>query len=165
MGAIMRWVFTGIITAILMGSHAAIAHELPDCKTIRNTGKKIECLQNSIAILQKQATGNVVQMGSKAFGQNQSDSPNWSLQDLPRGGPTSWASPPISFAQQFATKPAVSIAIAGIESGANLDTDRFGFSADATDINETGFKVTIRRSYGVLYGVTVNWLAYGPKKP
>ena len=104
-------------------------------------------------------------MGSKAFGQNQSDSPNWSLQDLPRGGPTSWASPPISFAQQFAVKPAVSVAIAGIESGANLDTDRFGFSVEATDINETGFKVTIRRSYGVLYGVTVNWLAYGPKKP
>ena len=104
-------------------------------------------------------------MESKAFGQNQSDSPNWSLQDLPRAGPTSWTSPPISFAQQFATKPAVSVAIAGIESGANLDVDRFGFSAEATDINETGFKVTIRRSHGVLYGVTLNWLAYGTKKP
>ena len=104
-------------------------------------------------------------MGSKAFGQNQLDSPNWSLQDLPRGGPTSWTSPPISFAQQFAAKPEVSVAIASIESGANLDTDRFGFSVEATDINETGFKVTIRRSQGVLYGVTVNWLAYGPKKP
>ena len=55
--------------------------------------------------------------------------------------------------------------IAGIESGANLDVDRFGFSAEATDINETGFKVTIRRSHGVLYGVTLNWLAYGTKKP
>jgi hypothetical protein len=59
----------------------------------------------------------------------------------------------------------VSIAIAGIESGANLDVDRFGFSAEATDINETGFKVTIHRSHGVLYGVTLNWLAYGTKKP
>ena len=135
-GTIMRWAFMGITTAILMWSQAAIADELPDCKTIRNAGKKMECLQNSIAILQKQATGNVVQMGSKAFGQNQSNSPNWSLQDLPRGGPTSWTSPPISFAQQFAAKPAVSVAIAGIESGANLDTDRFGFSVEATDINE-----------------------------
>ena len=73
MGTIMRWVFTGIITALLMESHAAIADELPDCKTIRNTGKKMDCLQNSIAILQKQATGNVVQMGSKTFGQNRSE--------------------------------------------------------------------------------------------
>jgi H-type lectin domain len=165
MGAIMRWVFMGIITAILIWSHAAIADELPDCKTIRNTGKKMECLQNSIAILQKQATGNVVQTGSKALGQNESDSPNWSLQELPGGGPTSWTSPSISFAQEFATKPAVSVAIAGIESGANLDTDRLGFSVEATDINETGFRITIRRSQGVVYGVTVNWLAYGQKKP
>ncbi len=161
----MRWVFTGIITAILMWSWSAIADELPNCKTIRNAGKKMECLQNSIAILQKQAAGNVVQMGSKAFGQNQLNSPNWSLQDLPRGGPTSWTSPPISFAQQFTAKPAVSVAVAGIKFGANLDTDRFGFSVEAADITETGFKVTIRRSQGVLYGVTVNWLAYGPKKP
>jgi H-type lectin domain len=165
MGTIMRWAFMWITPAILMWSQVVIANELGDCKTLRNAGKKMECLQNSISILQKQATGNVVQMGSKAFGQNQSDSPNWSLQDSTHAGPTSWTSPPISFAQQFATKPAVSIAIAGIESGANLDTDRFGFSAEATDINETGFKVTIRRSNGVLYGVTVNWLAYGSKKP
>jgi hypothetical protein len=148
-----------------MWSHVATGDELPDCKTIRNAAKKMECLQNSIAILQKQATGNVVQMWSKAFGQNQSDSPNWSLQDLPRDGSTSWTSPLISFAQQFAAKPAVSVAIAAIESGANLDTGRFGFSVEATDINETGFKVTIRRSEGILYGITVNWLAYGPKKP
>jgi H-type lectin domain len=165
MGTIMRSVFMWITTAISMWSHVVIADELPDCKKMRNAGKKMECLQNSVAILQKHATGNVVQMGSKAFGQDQSDSPSWSLQDLPRAGPTSWTSPPISFAQQFATKPAVSIAIAGIESGTNLDVDRFGFSAEATDINETGFKVTIRRSQGVLYGVTVNWLAYGTKKP
>ena len=165
MGTIMRSAFMLITTAISMWSHVVIADELPDCKKMRNAGKKMECLQNSIAILQKHATGNVVQMGSKAFGQNQSDSPNWSLQVLPRAGLTSWTSPPISFAQQFAAKPAVSVAIAGIESGANLDIDRFGFSAGATDINETSFKVTIRRSQGVLYGVTVNWLAYGPKKP
>ena len=132
----MRWAFVGITTAILVWTQVAIADELPDCKAIRNASKKMECLQNSIAILQKQATGIVVQMGSKAFGRNQSDSPSWSLQDLPRGGPTSWTSPPVSFAQQFAAKPAVSVAIAGIESGANLDTDRFGFSAEATDIKE-----------------------------
>jgi H-type lectin domain len=165
MGTIMQSAFMLLTTAISMWSHVVIADELPDCKTMRNAGKKMECLQNSIAILRKHATGNVIQMGSKAFGQNQSDSPNWSLQELPRAGPTSWTSPPISFAQQFATKPAVSVAIAGIESGANLDVDRFGFSAEATDINETGFKVTIRRSHGVLYGVTLNWLAYGTKKP
>ena len=110
----MRWAFMGIPTAIFVWSQA-IADQLPDCKKIRNTGKKMECLQNSIAILQKQATGIVVQMGSKVFGQNQSDSPNWSLQELPRGGPTSWTSPPISFAQQFAAKPAVYVAVAGIE--------------------------------------------------
>src|ERR1700720_3171877 len=57
----------------------------------------MECLQISIAMLQKQATG-IVQMGSKAFGQNQSDSPNWSLQDLPRAGPTRWTSPRKLFA-------------------------------------------------------------------
>ena len=165
MGTIMLRAFMWITTAMLMWSQVVIADELRDCKTIRNAGKKMECLQNSISILQKQAIGNVVQMGSNAFGQTQSDSPNWSLQDSPRAGPTSWTSPPISFTQQFATKPAVSVAIAGIESGANLDTDRFGFSAEATDINETGFKVTIHRSQGLLYGVTVNWLANGSKKP
>jgi H-type lectin domain len=165
MGTIMRSAFMLLTTAISMSSHVVIADELPDCKTMRNAGKKMECLQNSIAILQKHATGNIVQMGSKAFGQDQSDSPNWSLQELPRAGPTTWTSPPISFAQQFATKPAVSVTIAGIESGANLDVDRFGFSAEATDINENGFKVTIHRSHGVLYGVTLNRLAYGPKKP
>jgi hypothetical protein len=147
MGTIMRWAFVGISTVILGRTQVAIADELPDCKAIRNSGKKMECLQNGIAILQKQATGNVVQIGSKAFGQHQSDSPNWSLQDLPRGGLTSWTSPPISFAQRFAVEPAVSVAIAGIESGANLDTDRFGFSVEATYINETGFRATIRRSH------------------
>jgi hypothetical protein len=50
----------------------------------------------------------------------------------------------------IAARPAVSVALAGIESGANLDTDRFGFSVEATDINETGFKVTIRRLQGGL---------------
>ena len=136
MGTIMRWAFMGITIAILMWSQVAIAIDLPNCKSIRNADKKMECLQFSVTILQKQAAGNLVQMGSKAFGQNQSDSPNWSLQDLPRGGPTSWTSPPISFAQQFAAKPAVSVAIAGIESGANLDTDRYGFSVEA--INRGG---------------------------
>jgi H-type lectin domain len=161
----MQWVIVWIINAMVIWCSAAIGDELPDCRTIRSASKKMECLQDSVTILQKRTTGNVVQMGTKVFGQNQSDSPNWSLQDLPQAGPMSWTSPSISFAQQFAAKPAVSVAIAGVESGANLDTDRFGFSAEATDVNETSFRVTIRRSQGVLYGVTVNWLAYGNKKP
>ena len=59
MGTIMRWAYMGIPTAIFVWSQA-IADELPDCKKIRNAGKKMECLQNSIAFLQKQATGIVV---------------------------------------------------------------------------------------------------------
>jgi hypothetical protein len=35
-----------------------------------------------------------------------------------------------------------------------VPVDRFGFSVQAMDINENGFKVTIRRSQGVLYGVS-----------
>jgi len=54
MGTIMRWAFMGIYSAILMWSQAATADELPNCKTIRNAVKKMECLQNSIAILEKQ---------------------------------------------------------------------------------------------------------------
>jgi hypothetical protein len=92
-------------------------------------------------------------------------SPKIPHSSLPGAGTGSWTSPPISFAQQFATKPAVLVAIAGIKSGANADTDLFGFSAEATDITETGFRVTIRRTEGALYGVTVNWLAYSADKP
>jgi hypothetical protein len=154
-----------ITTAILMWSQAVFADELPDCKAMLNAGEKMECLESSISALQKMATRNVVQMGGKAFGQNQPDSPNWSLQELPGARPASWTSPPISFAQQFATKPTVFVAIAGIKSGGNVNTDLFGFSAEATDINETSFRVTIRRTEGALYGVTVNWLAYGANKP
>jgi hypothetical protein len=51
----MRWSFMAIPTAILMWSEAAIADELPDCRTVRNAAKKMEYRQNSIAILQKQA--------------------------------------------------------------------------------------------------------------
>jgi len=98
-------------------------------------------------------------------GLNKPDSPDWALQKLPRGGPTIWTSPPIPFAQPFGTKPTVSVAIAGIESGANLNTDRFGFSVEATDVDATGFKITIRRTQGVLYDITVTWLAYSTNKP
>ena len=93
------------------------------------------------------------------------DRRDWALQNLPSGGPTIWTSPPIPFARPFGTKPTVSVAIAGIESGANLDTDRFGFSVEPTDVDASGFKITIRRMQGVLYGVTVTWLAYGANKP
>jgi hypothetical protein len=44
-----------ITTAISMWSQVVIADELGDCKTMRNAGTKMECLQNSISILQKQA--------------------------------------------------------------------------------------------------------------
>jgi H-type lectin domain len=161
----MRLAFMWSAAAISMWSPVVVADELPDCKAMLNAGAKMECLESGIAILQKQAPRNVVQMGSIAFGQNQSDSPNWSLENLSGDRPTNWTSPPISFAQQFAAKPAVFVAIAGVESGANLNTDLFGFSAEATDINETGFRVTIRKTQGVLYDVTVNWLAYGANKP
>jgi hypothetical protein len=54
--------------------------------------------------------------------------------------------------------------IAGIESGANLNTDRLGFSVEATDVDATGFKITIRRTQGVLYDITVTWLAYSTNR-
>jgi hypothetical protein len=107
----------------------------------------------------------VFQTGVKSFGLNQPDSPNWALQNLPVGGPTFWTSPPMPFARPFGSKPTVSVAIAGIESGANLDTDKFGFSVEPTDVDASGFKITIRRTHGALYGVTVTWLAYGANKP
>jgi hypothetical protein len=42
----------GIATAMLMWPQVGIANELPDCKAIRNAGKKMVCLQNIIANLQ-----------------------------------------------------------------------------------------------------------------
>jgi len=144
METIMRYAFWVTCAAILVWSAAAAADELP-----------------------------VIQTGVKSFGLNKPDSPDWALQklpdwalkNLPRGGPTIWTSPPIPFAQPFGTKPTVSVAIAGIESGANLNTDRFGFSVEATDVDATGFKITIRRTQGVLYDITVTWLAYSTNKP
>lgn len=161
----MRWPLMRIIAAIFAWSQVVVADELPDCKATLNNGEKVECLERSIAILQKIATRNAVQMGGETFGKNQPDLPNWSLQDLPGARHASWTSLPISFAQQFGAKPAVFVAIAGIELGGNVNTDLFGFSAEATDINETSFRVTIRRTEGALYGVTLNWLAYGANKP
>ena len=136
METIMRHGFWVACVAILVWSAAAAAEDLP-----------------------------VFQTGVKSFGLKQPDSPDWALQNLPSGGPTIWTSPPIPFARPFGTKPTVSVAIAGIESGANLDTDRFGFSVEPTDVDASGFKITIRRMQGILYGVTVTWLAYGANKP
>lgn len=153
-----------IITAILISSQAAVADDLPNCRAIRDTGKKFQCLENSIIMLQKQATEKTIQMGTKAFGENRKDSPNWSLQKLAGAKSGSWVSRPISFPQPFATPPTVFVSIAGIESGANLDTGRFGLSVEATDIDETSFKIAVRGSQGLLYGVTVNWFAYGTEK-
>jgi len=77
---------------------------------------------------------------------------NRGTEKVPRSGPTSWTSPPISFAQQFAAKPAVSVAIAGIESAANLDTDRFEFSVEATEtkLASRSLFAGLRGSYTVL---------------
>jgi hypothetical protein len=136
METIMRHGFWVTCVAILVWSTAAAADDFP-----------------------------VIQTGVKSFGLKQPDSPDWALQNMPPGGPTIWTSPPIPFARPFGTKPTVSVAIAGIESGANLDTDRFGFSVEPTDVDASGFKITIRRMQGVLYGVTVTWLAYGANKP
>ena len=85
-------------------------------------------------------------------------SPNWPFQNLPPSGGTSWTSP-------YATKPVVYIAIGGVRSGANLDIDQLGYWVEPTDISETGFSVTIRRTHGLLYDVAVNWIAFGPKRP
>lgn len=161
----MQGIFIGIVGAILMCSQAAIADDLLDCRTIRGASKKFQCLEDSIAILQKQATETAVQTGTRTFGENRLDSPDWSLQELAGAEPRSWTSPPISFPRPFTSKPPVFVSIAGIESGANLDTGRFGFSVEATDIDETSFKIAVRGSQGLLHGVTVNWLAYGTEKP
>jgi hypothetical protein len=155
----------GIIGVFLMCSQAAVAGDLPNCRTIRDSGKKFRCLEDSIAILQNQRAENTVQTGTINFGENQKNSPDWSLQELPGAEPMSWTSPPISFPRSFSTKPSVFVSITGIESGANLDTGRFGFSVEATDINETSFKIAVRASQGLLYGVSVSWLASGTEKP
>jgi H-type lectin domain len=142
METIMRHAFWVACAAILVWSAAAAADEVP-----------------------------VIQTGVKSFGLNRPDSPDWPLQKLPdwtlkppRGGQMIWTSPPITFSRPFGTKPTVSVAIAGIESGANHNTDRLGFSVEATDVDATGFKLTIRRTQGVLYDITVTWLAYSANK-
>jgi hypothetical protein len=104
-------------------------------------------------------------MGSMTFGENPSGTPNWPFQGLPPSGGTSWTSPRIQFAQSFAAKPMVYIAIAGVRSGINIDMDRLEYSVEPNDISEAGFAVTVRRTQGILYGVAVNWIAFGPKKP
>jgi hypothetical protein len=55
--------------------------------------------------------------------------------------------------------------IGGVRSGVNLDIDQLGYWVEPTDISETGFAVTIRRTHGLLYDIAVNWIAFGPKRP
>jgi H-type lectin domain len=152
-------------TALFVWPSLAAADELLHCNAERDTGKRLECLEKNIETLQKQTASNLVQTGSTTFGQNQSGTPSWPFQDLLPSGGTSWTSPRIQFAQSFATKPVVYIAIGGVRSGANLDIDQLGYSIEPTDISETGFAVIIRRTHGLLYDVAVNWIALGPKRP
>jgi hypothetical protein len=150
-------------TALLSWSPLAAADELLNCNAERDTAKRMECLEKNIETLRRQVASNLVQTGSTTFGQSQSGTPNWPF--LPLGGGTSWTSPRIQFAQSFAAKPVVYIAIGGVRSGANLDIDQLGYSVEPTDISETGFAVTIRRTHGFLYDVAVNWIAFGAKGP
>ena len=152
-------------TALLIWPSLAAADELLQCNAERDTSKRVECLEKNVETLQRTAASNLVQTGGTTFGQNQSGTPNWSFQDLPPSGGTSWTSPRIQFAQSFATKPVVYIAIGGVRSGINLDIDQLDYAIEPTDISETGFAVTIRRTHGLLYGVAVNWIAFGPKRP
>jgi hypothetical protein len=153
------------LTALLSWLPLAAADELLNCNAERDTAKRMECLEKNIETLRRQAASNLVQTGSTTFGQSQSGTPNWPFQDLPSRGGTSWTSPRIQFAQPFATKPVVYIAIGGVRSGANLDIDQLGYWVEPTDISETGFSVTIRRTHGLVYDVAVNWIAFGPKRP
>jgi H-type lectin domain len=150
-------------TALLISP--SLADELLPCNAERDTAKRMECLEKNVETLQRTAASNLVQTGGTTFGQNQSSTPNWPFQNLPPSGGTSWTSPRIQFAQSFATKPVVYIAIAGVRSGINLDIDQLDYAIESTDISETGFAVTIRRTHGLLYGVAVNWIAFGPKRP
>jgi H-type lectin domain len=153
------------LSALLIWPSLAVPDEPPNCNAERDTGKRLECLEKNIETLQKQTASNLIQTGSTTFGQNQSGTPSWPFQDLLPSGGTSWTSPRIQFAQSFATKPVVYIAIGGVRSGANLDIDQLGYSIEPTDISETGFAVIIRRTHGLLYDVAVNWIALGPKTP
>ena len=150
-------------TALLSWPPLAAADELLNCNVERDTAKRMECLEKNIETLRRQVASNLVQTGSTTFGQSQSGTPNWPF--LPLGGGTSWTSPRILFAQAFAAKPVVYIAIGGVRSGANLDIDQLGYWVEPTDISETGFAVTIRRTHGFLYDVAVNWIAFGAKGP
>ena len=53
----------------------------------------------------------------------------------------------------------------GGRSGINFDIDQLDCGIEPTDISETGFAVTIQRTHGLLYGVAVNWIAFGSKRP
>ena len=150
-------------TVLLIWPSLVTADEPLKCNAERDTAKRMECLEKKLGTLQKEVASNLVQTGSMTFGQNQSGTPNWPFQNLPPSGGTIWTSPRIQFPQSYATTPVVYIAIGGVRSGANLDIDQLGYWVEATDISETGFAVTIRRTHGLLYDVTVNWIAWFEK--
>ena len=163
--ASLRYPMTLCSTALLVWPPLAGASELLNCNPERDTVKRMECLEKNIETLQRTAANSLVQTGSTTFGQNQPGILNWPFQDLPPSGGTSWTSPHVEFAQSFATKPVVYVAIGGVRSGINLDIDQLDYGIEPTDISETGFAVTIRRTHGLLYGVAVNWIAFGSKRP
>jgi hypothetical protein len=150
---------------ILTWPPVTAADALLNCKQEGDVAKRTECLEKNIETLQSEAASNLVQMGSMTFGESPSGTSNWPFHGLPPSGGTSWTSPRIQFSQSFATKPMVYIAIGGVRSGINIDMDQLEYSVEPSDISETGFAVTVRRTQGILYGVAVNWIAFGPKKP
>ena len=87
-------------TALLIWPSLVTADELLRCNAERDTAKRMECLEKKLETLQKEAASNLVQTGSTTFGQNQSGTPNWSFQNLPPSGATSWTSPRIQFPQK-----------------------------------------------------------------
>jgi hypothetical protein len=59
------------------------ANALFNCKQEGDIAKRMECLEKNIETLQSEAASNLVQMGSKTFGENRSGTPNWPFQGLP----------------------------------------------------------------------------------
>jgi hypothetical protein len=163
--ASLGYPMTLCLTALLISPPQASADELLNCNAERDAAQRMECLDKNIATLHGQLASNLVQTGSATFGQSQPGTPDWPFQGLPPSGGTSWTSPRIPFAQPFAAKPVVYIAIGGVRAGANLDIDQVGYWVEPADISETGFAVAIRRTHGLLYDVGVNWIAFGSKKP
>jgi H-type lectin domain len=161
MRSLMNW---GCAISLILLADGALADDVGGCYTRTNADERLKCLENKITALKNQIEGNIFQSGSQTFGQSQPNSSGWTLQLPPLQGGTSWTSAPIRFPHQYARKPAVYVAIGGVDFGANIAIDRAAYSIEVVEINETGFRITIRRTQGLLYELTVNWIAYAPKR-